>query len=150
MLDNTYGLLFHFFQFANYLRKANYLRRFDSEIYGSADVRTRFSDDGGGGEGGRLIKSDSLYKNLYDYWTCYHASNSPLILFTWYHPKMAKLEKYIQKKWGSTKDLPLVPQHLKRLKKKTNISISEGTWGVMEKSIWKFFNNEKQTMEMNI
>ena len=81
---------------------------------GSADVRTSFLDD----EGGKLIKSDSLCKSLYDYWTCYHASNSPLILFTWYHPKMAKVEKYIRKKWESTKDLPFVNKIFKKIKEK--------------------------------
>ena len=69
-------------------------------------------------EGGKLIKSDSLCKSLYDYWTCYQASNSPLILFTWYHPKMAKVEKYIRKKWESTKDLPFVNKIFKKIKEK--------------------------------
>ena len=33
---------------------------FDSETYGSHDISTTFLND----EGGKLIKSDSLYKNL--------------------------------------------------------------------------------------
>ena len=96
MLGNTYGSLFHFF------------------FYGSADVRTSFLDD----ERGKLIKSDSLCKSLYNYWTCYHASDSPLILFTWYHPKTAKLEKHIRRKWESIKDLPYVNTVLKKIKEK--------------------------------
>ena len=63
------------------------------ETYSSADIRTSFLND----ERGKLIKSDSLYINLCDNWTCFHASNS-IVLFTWYHPKMALLEKNIRKK----------------------------------------------------
>ena len=73
------------------------------ETYSSADVRTSFLND----KRGKLIKSDSLYINLYDYWTCFHASNS-IVLFTWYHPKMALLEKNIRKKWETMKDFPFV------------------------------------------
>lgn len=53
------------------------------ETCSSADIRTSFLND----EKEKLIKSDSLYENLHDYWTCFHASNS-IVLFTWYHPKM--------------------------------------------------------------
>ena len=66
------------------------------ETYSSAYVRTSFLND----ERGKLIKSDSLFKILYDYWTCFHASNS-IVLYTWYHPKMALLEKNIKKKMGN-------------------------------------------------
>ena len=37
------------------------------ETYSSADIRTSFFND----EKGKLIKSDTLYENLYDYWTCF-------------------------------------------------------------------------------
>ena len=73
------------------------------ETYSSADIRTIFLND----ERGKLMKSDTLYENLYDYLTCFHATNS-IILFTWYHPKMAKLEMNIRRKWASTKDLSFV------------------------------------------
>ena len=73
------------------------------ETYSSADIRTSFFND----EKGKLIKSDTLYENLYDYWTCFHATNS-IVLFTWYHPKMAKLEMDIRRKWENTKDLLFV------------------------------------------
>ena len=71
------------------------------ETYSSADVRTSFLNN----KRGKLIKSDSLYINLYDYWTCFHASNS-IVLFTWYHPKMTLLENNIRKKWETMKDFP--------------------------------------------
>ena len=62
------------------------------ETYSTADIRTSFLND------------ESLYENLYDYWTGFHASNS-ILLFTWYHAKMAKFEMNIRRKWESTKDL---------------------------------------------
>ena len=84
------------------------------ETYSSADVRTSFLND----KRGKLIKSDSLYINLYDYWTCFHASNS-IVLFTWYHPKMALFEKNIRKKWETMKDFPFVNiAFLKNLRKR--------------------------------
>ena len=83
------------------------------ETYSSADVRTSFLND----ERGKLIKSDSLYINLYDYWTCFHASNS-IVLFTWYHPKMTLLEKNIRKKWETMKDFPFVNIAFKKTREK--------------------------------
>ena len=83
------------------------------ETYSSADIRTSFLND----ERGNLIKSGSLYVNLYDYWTCFHASNS-IVLFTWYHPKMALLEKNIRKKLKTMKDLPFDNIVLKKLSRK--------------------------------
>ena len=83
------------------------------ETYSSADIRTSFLND----ERGNLIKSESLYVNLYDYWTCFHASNS-IVLFTWYHPKMALLEKNIRKKLKTMKDLPFDNIVLKKLSRK--------------------------------
>ena len=61
------------------------------ETYGSADIRTRFLND----ERGKLIKSDSLFENLYDYWTYLHVSGV-ITAFNWYHPKIAKLEMTIR------------------------------------------------------
>ena len=102
------------------------------ETYSSANVRTSFLND----ERGKLIKSDSLYINLCDYWTCFHASNS-IVLFTWYHPKMALLEKNIRKKLKTMKDLPFDNIVLKNLEKKMNILIRKSTWGETR----KFFND---------
>ena len=83
------------------------------ETYSSADIKTSFLND----ERGKLIKSDSLYINLCDYWTCFHASNS-IVLFTWYHPKMALLEKNIRKKLKTMKDLPFDNIVLKKFREK--------------------------------
>ena len=83
------------------------------ETYSSDDVRTSFLND----KRGKLIKSDSLYINLYDYWTCFHASNS-IVLFTWYHPKMALFQKNIRKKWETMKDFPFVNIAFKKIREK--------------------------------
>ena len=104
MFDNTYT----FFQCSNYLKMA---KRF--ETYSSADIRTIFLND----ERGKLMKSDTLYENLYDYLTSFHATNS-IILFTWYHPKMAKLEMNIRRKWASTKDLSFVNIVFEKIREK--------------------------------
>ena len=84
------------------------------ETCGSAEIRTIFMND----EEGKLIKSDSLFENLYDFWSCFHMSYKTL--FIWYHPKMAQLEKAIRRKWVTTKDLPLVNIVLKKFKEKDN------------------------------
>ena len=63
---------------------------------------------------GKLIKSDTLFLNLYDFWTCFHATYKTL--FIWYHPKTHLLEMALRKKWEVTKDLPLVNIILKKIK----------------------------------
>ena len=83
------------------------------ETYSRADIRTIFLND----ERGKLMKSDTLYENLYDYLTCFHATNS-IILFTWYYPKMAKLEMNIRRKWASTKDLSFVNIVFEKIREK--------------------------------
>ena len=83
------------------------------ETYSSAVVRTSFLSN----ERGKLIKSDSLYINLYHYWTCFHASNS-IVLFTWYHPKITLLEKNIRKKWKAMEDFPFVNIAIKKIREK--------------------------------
>ena len=108
MFDNTYGFFF-FFSLIISLRMSD---RF--ETYGSAEIRTSFMND----EEGKLIKSDSVFENLYDFWSCFHMSYKTL--FIWYHPKMAQLEKAIRQKWVTTKDLPLVNIALKKFKEKGN------------------------------
>ena len=66
-------LLFFFFLFNNKLRM--------SETYRSAELRVAFLND----KKGKLIKTDTFFANLYDFWTCYHASYK--ILFIWYLQK---------------------------------------------------------------
>ena len=82
------------------------------ETYGSVELRISFIND----EEGKLLKTDSLFENLYDFWTCFHARYKSI--FICYHPKMAMLEKTIKKKWEKTKDLPLVNVILKKIKEK--------------------------------
>ena len=82
------------------------------ETYRSAELRISFIND----EEGKLIKTDSLFENLYDFWTCFHGKYKSI--FIWYYPKVTMLEKTIRKKWGKTKDLPLVNVILKKIKGK--------------------------------
>ena len=44
------------------------------ETYGSANLRVVFMDD----ERGKRIKEDTLFENLYDFWTSYHDPNKNL------------------------------------------------------------------------
>ena len=83
------------------------------ETYSSVDVRTSFLNN----ERGKLIKVTVSIINLHDYWTCFYASNS-IVLFTWYHPKMAVLEKSIRKKWEAMKDFPFVNIAFKKIGEK--------------------------------
>ena len=84
------------------------------ETYGSAEIKRIFIND----KEEKLIKSDSLFENLYDFWSCFHMSYKTL--YNWYHPKMAQLEKTIRRKWVTTKDLTLVNIFLKKFKEKGN------------------------------
>ena len=84
------------------------------ETYGSAEIRTIFMND----EEGKLIKSDSLFENLYNFCSCFHMSYKTL--FIWYHSEMTQFEKAIRRKWVTTKDLPLVNIVLKKFKEKDN------------------------------
>ena len=77
------------------------------ETYGSAGLRVMFMDD----EKGKLLKTDTLFENLYDFWTSYHDPCS--IIFSWYCPKIRKLQNNIRRKWKS-KDLSNVNIILKK------------------------------------
>ena len=44
------------------------------KAYGSARLRVMFMDD----EKGKFIKTDTLFKNLYDFWTSYHDQNKSI------------------------------------------------------------------------
>ena len=113
------------------------------ETYSSADIRTSFLND----ERGKLIKSDSLYINLCDYWTYFHASNS-IVLFTWYHPKMALLEKNIRKKLKTMKDLLFDNIVLKNFREKDDYFNPKKYLGGDEEILqrWKI-DHEKKYLE---
>ena len=113
------------------------------ETYSSADIRTSFLND----ERGKLIKSDSLYINLCDYWTCFHASNS-IVSFTWYHPKMALLEKNIRKNLKTMKDLLFDNIVLKNFREKDDYFNPKKYLGGDEEILqrWKI-DHEKKYLE---
>ena len=68
-------------------------------------------------ERGKMIKTDSLFENLSDFWTSYHDRNESL--FYWYGHKIWKLKMSIKRKWP--KDLPLVNIIIKKFKEKDEI-----------------------------
>ena len=43
------------------------------------------------GKKGKLLKSDELFLNIYDFWVLTHAPGSMRVK-RWYHQKLAKLE----------------------------------------------------------
>ena len=74
------------------------------ETYGSANLRVLFINN----KRGTNIKTDTLFENLYGYWTSYHDTNKSLFLVVWwYNQKLWKLGMTIKKKWNA-KVLPLV------------------------------------------
>ena len=79
--------------------------------YGSANLRVVFMDD----ERGKRIKEDTLFENLYGFWTSYHDPNKKL--FLWCPQKIWKLEMSIRKIWNSTV-LPLVNIIFKKYREK--------------------------------
>ena len=81
------------------------------ETYGSANLRVVFMDD----ERGKRIKEDTLFENLYGFWTSYHDPNKKL--FWWYQQKIWKLEMSIRKIWNSIV-LPLVNIIFKKYREK--------------------------------
>ena len=81
------------------------------ETYGSAKLRVVFMDY----ERGDRINTDTLFENLYDFWTSYHDSNKSIS--KWYRQKIRKFEMSIRKKWNP-KVLPLVNIIFKKYKEK--------------------------------
>ena len=81
------------------------------ETYGSAKLRVVFMDY----ERGDRIKTDTLFENLYDFWTSYHDSNKSI--FKQYGQNIWKLEMSIRKKWNP-KVLLLVNIIFKKYKEK--------------------------------
>ena len=59
MLDNSYGSAFLYFDFS-------LIRNYKMS---DETVRKEFLHD----ERGKLIKGDSLFNNIYDFWVCIHA-----------------------------------------------------------------------------
>ena len=80
------------------------------ETYGSFWVE--FLND----ERGRLLKSDSLFLNIYDFWVLSHAQGF-MKVSRWYHPKKAKLERVLRKKREreNVKDLPIINFLLRKI-----------------------------------
>ena len=70
-------------------------------------------------ERGKLIKGDSLFNNIYDFWLCIHAAGF-MKVNPWYHPKTAKLEKVLCKKFEKTKDLTIINVLLRKIRKGDN------------------------------
>ena len=56
------------------------------KTYGSGKLRVVFMDD----ERGDRIKTDTLFENLYDFWTSYHDSNKSIL--KWYGKKFGNLK----------------------------------------------------------
>ena len=71
------------------------------ETYGSVQLRVESIED----KVGKKVKKDTLFYNLYNYWTSYHDPNKRF--FWWYNTKLWLLEMCIRKKWNR-KTLPLV------------------------------------------
>ena len=80
------------------------------ETYGS--FRVEFLND----ERGKLLKSDSLFLNIYDFWVLSHAQGF-MKVNRWYHPKKAKLERVLRKKQEreNVKDLPIINFLLRKI-----------------------------------
>ena len=85
------------------------------ETYGSDGFRVEFLHD----KRGKLIKGDSLFNNIYDFWVCIHAAGF-MKVNRWYHPKTAKLEKVLCKKWEKTKYLPIINVLLRKIREGDN------------------------------
>ena len=66
------------------------------ETYGSAKLRVVFMDD----ERGDRIKTDTLFQNLYDFWTSYHDSKRVFLNST--DKKFGNL-KWVSEKSGTKK-----------------------------------------------
>ena len=67
-------------------------------------------------ERGKLLKSDSLFLNIYDFWVLSHAQGF-MKVNCWYHPKKAKLERVLRKKWEreNVKDLAIINVLLRKI-----------------------------------
>ena len=69
-------------------------------------------------EKGKLIKGDSLFHNIYDFWVSIYGPGY-MKVNRWYHPKVAKLEKVLRKKWKHLKiELPIINVLLRTIKER--------------------------------
>ena len=84
-----------------------------SETYGSDNLRVECLHD----KKGKEVMGESLFLNLFDYWTLLNAECKHLY-YPWYHPKIALLEKQIRKKLVNNKDLPLANVFIKKFQDK--------------------------------
>ena len=84
-----------FFVIMQYVRK-----KMSNNTYGSLGLRIATLNHCFG----KSVKTDTLFINLYDYWTNFHNENKKF--YFWHSHLMWKLEMYIRKKWS--KDLPKV------------------------------------------
>ena len=58
---------------------------------------------------GKLIKTDKVFLNIYDYWGLIHVPRS-IRVERWYHPKVALLKKrHLRKKWKKESFCKLLP-----------------------------------------
>ena len=61
-------------------------------------------------EKGKLIESDKLFLNIYDFWVLKHAFF--MRCKRWYHPKITKLERILRRNWEradvKVKTLPII------------------------------------------
>ena len=71
------------------------------ETYGSAKLRVLFMND----KKEREIKKDTLFENLYDFWTSFHDTNKRI--FYWHGQKIWMFEMSVRRMWDP-KVLPLV------------------------------------------
>ena len=114
-----------------------------SETYGSDGVRVACLHD----EKGKNLKGESLFFNLYDYWTLLHAKIKSLY-YPWLHPKVILLEKQILKKlpFDSDKDLPLANVFIKKFHNK-DLHFSPKTYLDDEESYFEVMKDWKETSE---
>ena len=81
------------------------------ETYGSVQLRVESIED----KLGKKVKKDTLFYNLYNYWTSYHNPNKRF--FWWFDQKLWRLEMCIHKKWNR-KSLHLVNIIIKKYKER--------------------------------
>ena len=107
MLDNSYTSIFYFFLALSKIAKE--LSYWDT--YGS--FRQDFLVD----KKGKLIKTDRVFFNIYNYWRLIHAPRS-IRVERWYHPKVTLLKKTFKKEVENEsvcKSLPIINVVFKRI-----------------------------------
>ena len=83
----------------------------------SWDTYGSFKQDFLADKKGKLIKTDRVFFNIYDYWGLIHAPRS-IRVERWYHPKVALLKKHLRKKWKQEsvcKSLPIINVVFKKI-----------------------------------